>query len=162
VSQNAVTAGLAGFLESPQARALGLDPAAVRRVAQAFLETCLLDLGTAPETLDGQSVEEAVARGLPRRLAPKDGAAEHLGAVLEAYFEHLGETRVVTQAFEIRMGLERGVPAAEQAVRSGSNASEQVRERQDPVVHRADKLGRNDPCFCGSGKKFKKCCGKPG
>lgn len=22
------------------------------------------------------------------------------------------------------------------------------------------KLGRNDPCSCGSGKKFKKCCGK--
>ncbi len=22
------------------------------------------------------------------------------------------------------------------------------------------KIGRNDPCFCGSGKKFKKCCGK--
>jgi len=21
-----------------------------------------------------------------------------------------------------------------------------------------DKLGRNDPCFCGSGKKFKRCC----
>jgi hypothetical protein len=21
-------------------------------------------------------------------------------------------------------------------------------------------LGRNDPCFCGSGKKYKKCCGK--
>lgn len=20
-------------------------------------------------------------------------------------------------------------------------------------------IGRNDPCFCGSGKKFKKCCG---
>ncbi len=22
------------------------------------------------------------------------------------------------------------------------------------------KLGRNEPCYCGSGKKFKKCCGK--
>jgi len=22
------------------------------------------------------------------------------------------------------------------------------------------KLGRNDPCFCGSGKKYKKCCAK--
>lgn len=22
------------------------------------------------------------------------------------------------------------------------------------------KIGRNEPCFCGSGKKFKKCCGK--
>lgn len=22
------------------------------------------------------------------------------------------------------------------------------------------KIGRNDPCFCGSGLKYKKCCGK--
>jgi len=22
--------------------------------------------------------------------------------------------------------------------------------------------GRNDPCHCGSGRKFKKCCGSPG
>ncbi len=26
------------------------------------------------------------------------------------------------------------------------------------VVRRTDKVGRNDPCPCGSGKKFKKCC----
>ncbi|MCD6585904.1 MAG: preprotein translocase subunit SecA [Desulfobacteraceae bacterium] len=29
-----------------------------------------------------------------------------------------------------------------------------------PVVRDKDKIGRNDPCPCGSGKKFKKCCGK--
>ncbi len=23
-----------------------------------------------------------------------------------------------------------------------------------------EKVGRNDPCSCGSGKKYKKCCGK--
>ena len=23
-----------------------------------------------------------------------------------------------------------------------------------------EKVGRNDPCPCGSGKKYKKCCGK--
>ena len=28
-----------------------------------------------------------------------------------------------------------------------------------PVVRDAPKVGRNDPCPCGSGKKFKKCCG---
>ncbi len=28
-----------------------------------------------------------------------------------------------------------------------------------PVVRAAPKVGRNDPCPCGSGKKFKKCCG---
>lgn len=27
-----------------------------------------------------------------------------------------------------------------------------------PVVHDAPKAGRNDPCPCGSGKKYKKCC----
>jgi hypothetical protein len=25
---------------------------------------------------------------------------------------------------------------------------------------RESKIGRNDPCSCGSGKKYKKCCGK--
>ena len=24
----------------------------------------------------------------------------------------------------------------------------------------SDRIGRNDPCPCGSGKKYKKCCGK--
>ena len=28
------------------------------------------------------------------------------------------------------------------------------------VVRETAKVGRNDPCSCGSGKKFKKCCGK--
>jgi SEC-C motif domain protein len=29
---------------------------------------------------------------------------------------------------------------------------------QEPVVRESPKLGRNDPCSCGSGKKYKKCC----
>jgi uncharacterized protein YchJ len=28
-----------------------------------------------------------------------------------------------------------------------------------PYVREQPKVGRNDPCVCGSGKKFKKCCG---
>ena len=28
-----------------------------------------------------------------------------------------------------------------------------------PKPVQADKIGRNDPCPCGSGKKYKKCCG---
>jgi uncharacterized protein YecA (UPF0149 family) len=32
----------------------------------------------------------------------------------------------------------------------------------EPVeqVHSERTVGRNDPCPCGSGKKYKKCCGK--
>ena len=32
--------------------------------------------------------------------------------------------------------------------------------KQAQVVHATPKVGRNDPCPCGSGKKYKKCCGK--
>lgn len=31
-----------------------------------------------------------------------------------------------------------------------------------PLTRDAPKVGRNDPCPCGSGKKFKKCCGADG
>ncbi len=31
--------------------------------------------------------------------------------------------------------------------------------KSGPFVREAPKTGRNDPCTCGSGKKFKKCCG---
>ena len=31
-----------------------------------------------------------------------------------------------------------------------------------PIVRQEPKLGRNDPCACGSGKKFKKCCSVAG
>lgn len=30
--------------------------------------------------------------------------------------------------------------------------------KAEPVVRQAPKVGRNDPCPCGSGKKHKKCC----
>ena len=33
-------------------------------------------------------------------------------------------------------------------------------ERQMPYVRKNPKIGRNDPCPCGSGKKYKHCCGK--
>jgi hypothetical protein len=33
-------------------------------------------------------------------------------------------------------------------------------ERLGPVIRDQPKVGRNEPCPCGSGKKFKKCCGR--
>ena len=44
-------------------------------------------------------------------------------------------------------------------------------EAEEEIVKNAEKveplkgvrpLGRNDPCPCGSGKKYKKCCGRAG
>jgi preprotein translocase subunit SecA len=46
--------------------------------------------------------------------------------------------------------VDSGAEAAMNAALSGAK----------PVVREAPKVGRNDPCPCGSGKKYKKCCGK--
>lgn len=35
-----------------------------------------------------------------------------------------------------------------------------ARNKQAPVVRENPKVGRNDPCPCGSGRKYKKCCGQ--
>jgi preprotein translocase subunit SecA len=28
----------------------------------------------------------------------------------------------------------------------------------EPIRNRSERVGRNDPCPCGSGKKYKNCC----
>ena len=45
------------------------------------------------------------------------------------------------------------LPEAEQ------EAGQQAEAPQQPMVRDAPKVGRNDPCPCGSGKKYKQCCG---
>jgi preprotein translocase subunit SecA len=46
----------------------------------------------------------------------------------------------------------------DQARMAGSGDSQPVQQ----VVRGTAKIGRNDPCPCGSGKKYKKCCGAQG
>jgi uncharacterized protein len=45
------------------------------------------------------------------------------------------------------------------AERPPANVMTWVRER-DPRAAGEKRLGRNDPCHCGSGRKYKKCCGQ--
>ena len=33
------------------------------------------------------------------------------------------------------------------------------KEKSSHTIVKPPKIGRNDPCPCGSGKKYKKCCG---
>ncbi len=42
---------------------------------------------------------------------------------------------------------------------SGTEPSQKPKVNK-PIVNQDKQVGRNDPCPCGSGKKYKKCCGK--
>jgi preprotein translocase subunit SecA len=50
--------------------------------------------------------------------------------------------------------------AAQPGVRGGEETMQAaLRAAATPVQREGPKVGRNDPCPCGSGKKYKKCCG---
>ncbi|HZD72197.1 MAG TPA: SEC-C metal-binding domain-containing protein [Actinomycetes bacterium] len=44
---------------------------------------------------------------------------------------------------------------------SSASTEDEARAAQDQSA-RKQKIGRNQPCWCGSGKKFKVCHGAPG
>ena len=43
---------------------------------------------------------------------------------------------------------------------SSNDQKNQNKSKPPPFIRDQKKVGRNDPCPCGSGKKYKKCCGK--
>ncbi len=151
---------LAEFLDSSEAGALEAPRAVARGIAETFLALCYDELGKQPHLVDEQELHELVGHRLPASFGAQDPRAEHVPAVLRALFRHLEATRVVTQTFEQQRALEAALPEFLETVRTGRNAHHRVRERSAPFVHGAPKLGRNDPCSCGSGKKYKKCHGK--
>jgi preprotein translocase subunit SecA len=48
----------------------------------------------------------------------------------------------------------------EEAEAAGSYEGQLPQEKIATYKREAPKVGRNDPCPCGSGKKYKKCCGQ--
>jgi preprotein translocase subunit SecA len=50
-------------------------------------------------------------------------------------------------------------PQAVAVPQSEGGMSSQMAKAHTPYVRQGKKIGRNEPCPCGSGKKYKKCCG---
>src|SRR6202521_5287584 len=65
------------------------------------------------------------------------------------------------QLLEQRRRQERAAPRIELSAppKTGDGGMSGAPGRPQQVVHREGKVGRNDPCPCGSGKKYKKCHG---
>jgi preprotein translocase subunit SecA len=55
---------------------------------------------------------------------------------------------------EVRHNIER------KQTLEGKESSDGEKEKTKKSPKRVNKVGRNDPCPCGSGKKYKQCCGK--
>jgi preprotein translocase subunit SecA len=58
-----------------------------------------------------------------------------------------------------RLALGRRQRVVESHPETAEGGDGEKRPKQATVVRAAPKVGRNDPCPCGSGKKYKKCHG---
>ena len=63
--------------------------------------------------------------------------------------------QVATSVDEIEQAFQRKKKKELEQARMAGAGDMQVQQ----VVRSGAKVGRNDPCPCGSGKKYKKCCG---
>jgi preprotein translocase subunit SecA len=79
-------------------------------------------------------------------------------AAFEKLFASLPQNLIHTQIDQFG-GMGGGEQAAAQPG-AESPAAESAAEPQITFVRNIPKTGRNEPCPCGSGKKYKKCCGK--
>jgi preprotein translocase subunit SecA len=101
-----------------------------------------------------------------RAYAQRNPKEEYKREAYALFMEMMGRIRqeVTRKLFLVQLAREEEVAEME---------AEQRRERQalarqggprpvaqGPVKREADKVGRNDACPCGSGKKYKRCCGK--
>ena len=66
----------------------------------------------------------------------------------------------VQEAQRVRTASNRQLKEERKDLLSQSHANTQQQPAKQQPVHVGKKIGRNDPCPCGSGKKYKNCCGK--
>jgi hypothetical protein len=71
--------------------------------------------------------------------------------LLNAFFEYLSTTGSFQNTDAWIDALSEIGPTYSESIRGDGRA-------KGKTVTRAMKVGRNDPCPCGSGKKYKKCC----
>jgi preprotein translocase subunit SecA len=108
-----------------------------------------------------QIIERPADAGVPQERRPQEADQEGLGPGVPAQPGGDGNGRhpprlVATSADDLEEAfMRRKRRELEQARMAGGGDAAPVQQ----VVRAQEKVGRNDPCPCGSGKKFKKCHG---
>jgi preprotein translocase subunit SecA len=70
------------------------------------------------------------------------------------------ETDVDALERKQREAAQQDLDLKHESVSAANQAPQNARQQATPYIREQPKIGRNDPCHCGSGKKFKQCHGK--
>lgn len=107
---------------------------------------------------NSEVVSSAVDQGLLYVAANEDEVVYTMPAEFEEKLDEMVSEDEPVEEAEEEAVEETTAKTVKPAVRTSPFASR--RQRKQPVKQRivGEKVGRNDPCPCGSGKKYKKCC----
>ncbi len=96
------------------------------------------------------------------------GQQQPIVAYRNESFDMFEEMRISIREDTVRLALTVRVKSEEDTKReqtvkvtSETSSSSDGTLKKEPVRNKDKKVGPNDPCPCGSGKKYKKCCGSP-
>ena len=95
-----------------------------------------------------------------RTYAQKNPLVEYKNEASDAYYEMLNNvsTIVCKTIIAVRIIVNKG--DTPKVLHNGPREKKQSFEKVATIRKSSAKVGRNDPCPCGSGKKYKQCCGK--
>ena len=91
-------------------------------------------------------------------LGNRDPLVEYKFVGYDMFNEMTASIREDTAKLLLHVKIEQKVEREQVAKVTGTNKDDTV--AKGPVRRASAKIGRNDPCPCGSGKKYKQCCGK--
>ncbi|NLW03204.1 MAG: preprotein translocase subunit SecA [Clostridiaceae bacterium] len=94
-----------------------------------------------------------------RAYGQKDPVVEYKREGFDMFEEMIGSIQQDTVKMLFRIKKENIVVQRQQVARETSATHGETQRARQPKKREAFKVGRNDPCPCGSGKKYKKCCG---
>mgnify|MGYP003818130203 CR=1 FL=1 len=112
--------------------------------------------------MDHIDAMDELKRGIYLRgYAQRDPVVEYRVEGFDMFDEMIAEIREDTARaiLTVQVKLQEGQPKREQVAKPDENTHGDGSIARTPV-RAAKKIGRNDPCPCGSGKKYKKCCGR--
>ncbi len=153
----------AAFLESAAGRSfIAARGASARDGLALLLATLSEDLAETPEGLDGEKVRELMERMLPARMEGREPFAQLLPDLVEEFLTFTAAECGLACTFEWVHAVGASRDGYTAALRDSARPRHGGKARFAPDVRPSAKLGRNDPCPCGSGRKYKKCCGGAG
>ena len=88
----------------------------------------------------------------------RDPVVEYRMAGFEMFNEMTKAIQEETTGALFHVQVEQKIEKEEAPKITGTNKDAEVEKK--PYVRKGAKIGRNDPCPCGSGKKYKNCCGR--